>query len=111
MMNIKTLISKTAIDAELTRVPNSMLRGDRETIPEGYRAVFEKVSIRWGLIFIYSIICRRPNRHPERPEKTDTGYIAKIHQNDIGSENILVAGLEAKHRKQGQGLHRMFSIR
>ena len=39
MMDLKTLISKTAIDAELTRVRNSMRREDRETIPEGYRAV------------------------------------------------------------------------
>ena len=35
MMDLKTLISKTAIeiDPELTRVRNSMLREDRETIP------------------------------------------------------------------------------
>ena len=51
-MDLKTLISKTAIDPELTRVRNSMRREDRETIPEGYRTTFDKLSIRWGLIFV-----------------------------------------------------------
>ena len=52
MLDLKTLISKTAIDPELTRVRNSMRREDRETIPDGYRTVFDKLSIRWGLIFV-----------------------------------------------------------
>ena len=51
MMDLKTLISKSAIDPELTRVRNSMRREDRETIPEEYRTAFDKLSIRWGLIF------------------------------------------------------------
>ena len=51
-MDLKTLISKTAIDPELTRVRNSIRREDRETIPEGYTAVFDKLSIRWGLLFV-----------------------------------------------------------
>ena len=37
VMDLKTLISKTAIDPELTRVKKSMRREDRETIPEGCR--------------------------------------------------------------------------
>ena len=49
MMDLKTLIAKTAIDPELTCVGNSMRREDRETFPDGYRTVFDKVSIRWGL--------------------------------------------------------------
>ena len=52
MMDLKTLISKTAIDPELNRVRNSMRREDRETIPEGYRTAFDILSIRWGLIFV-----------------------------------------------------------
>ena len=52
MMDLKTLIAKTAIDPELTRVKNSMRREDRETIPDGYRTVFDKLSIRWGLVFV-----------------------------------------------------------
>ena len=36
MMDLKTLIAKTAIDSDLTRVRNSMRREDRETIPDGY---------------------------------------------------------------------------
>ena len=58
MMDLKTLISKTAIeiDPELTRVRNSMLREDRETIPKGYGAVFDKLSIRWDLILVHDQI-------------------------------------------------------
>ena len=52
MLDLKTLISKTAIDPELTRVRNSMRREDRETIPDSYRTVFDKLSIRWGLKFV-----------------------------------------------------------
>ena len=52
MMDLKTLIAKTAIDPELTRVRNSMRREDRETIPDGYRTVFDKLSTRWGLVFV-----------------------------------------------------------
>ena len=51
MVDLKTVISKTAIDPELTRVRNSMRPEDRETITDGYRAVFDKLSIRWDLIF------------------------------------------------------------
>ena len=52
MLDLKTLISKTAIDPELTRVRTSMRREDRETTPDGYKPVFEKLSIRWGLVFV-----------------------------------------------------------
>ena len=52
MLDLKTLISKTAIDPELTRVRTSISREDRQTIPDGYRTVFDKLSIRWGLIFV-----------------------------------------------------------
>ena len=52
MLDLKTLISKTAIDSKLTRVRASMRREERETTPEGYRPVFDKLSIRWGLGFM-----------------------------------------------------------
>ena len=52
MLDLKTLISKTAIDNELTRVRASMRREDRDTTPDGYRSVFDKLSIRWGLVFM-----------------------------------------------------------
>ena len=52
MLDLKTLISRTAIDPELTRVRTSMIREDRETAPYGYKLVFEKLSIRWGLVFV-----------------------------------------------------------
>ena len=52
MLDLKTLISRTAIDPEVTLVRSSMRRQDRETAPDGYKQVFEKLSIRWGLVFV-----------------------------------------------------------
>ena len=52
MLDLKTLISKTAIDPEMTRVRTSMRREERDSAPEGYRAVFVKLSVRWGLVFV-----------------------------------------------------------
>ena len=52
MPHLKTLISKTAIDPELTRVRARMRREDRDTTPDGYKPVFDKLSIRWGLVFM-----------------------------------------------------------
>ena len=52
MLDLKTLISKTATDPELTHVRNSMRREDREITPDGYKPVFDKLSIRWGLVFV-----------------------------------------------------------
>ena len=45
-LDLKTLISKTDIDPELTRVRASMRREDRDTTPDGYRSVFDKLFIR-----------------------------------------------------------------
>ena len=50
MLDLKTLISKTAIDLELSRVRASMRREERDTTPDGYRPVFDKLSIRGGLV-------------------------------------------------------------
>ena len=52
MLDLKSLISKTAIDPEMTRVRASMRREKKDTAPEGYRPVFDKLSIRWGLVFV-----------------------------------------------------------
>ena len=52
IMDLKTLIARAAIDPELTRVRISMRREDREATPEGYKPVFGKLSIRWGLVFM-----------------------------------------------------------
>ena len=52
MLDLKTLISKTAIEPEMTRVRASMRREERDTARENYRPVFEKLSIRWVLIFV-----------------------------------------------------------
>ena len=52
MLDLKTLISKTAIDPEMTRVRTSMRREEKDSAPEGYRAVFDKLSVRWGIVFV-----------------------------------------------------------
>ena len=52
MLDLKTLISKTAIDPEMTRVRASTRREEKDTAPEGYRPVFDKLSSRWGLVFV-----------------------------------------------------------
>ena len=46
------MISKTANDPEMTRVRSSMRREDKATDPVSYKPVFEKLSIRWGLLFV-----------------------------------------------------------
>ena len=52
MLDLKSLISKTAIYPEMTRVRASMQRAERDTAPEGFRPVSDKLSIRWGLVFV-----------------------------------------------------------
>ena len=49
---LRSLILRNAIDPELTRVRATMRREDRETTPDGYRKVFDKLSKRWGLVFM-----------------------------------------------------------
>ena len=92
MMDLKSLISKTAIDPELTRVRNSMRREDRETIPEDYKAVFDKLSIRWTSYL--------PTPKSSSRWTSENGYwtyctlVTLEAQNDMGSDNIIVAGHE-----------------
>ena len=52
MLDIKTLIAKSAADAELYRVRDAMRRGEKtRTAPEQCRRIFEKLSNKWGLTF------------------------------------------------------------
>ena len=52
MLDLKSLISRTAIDPELTSVRARTRRKHRDTTPDSYRPVFDKRSIRWGLVFM-----------------------------------------------------------
>ena len=52
MLDLKTFISKTAIDPEMTSIRASMWREERDEAPEGYRPVFDQPSIWWGLVFV-----------------------------------------------------------
>ena len=51
---LKHLISETSIYLVLTGVGNSMSLEyeDRTTVPDSNRTVFDKLSIRWGLVFV-----------------------------------------------------------
>ena len=51
MLDLKTLIAKSATDAELNSVRDAMRRNEKNTAPEAYRTAFEKLSNMWGLTF------------------------------------------------------------
>ena len=51
MLDLKILIAKYNTDAELNRVRDAMRRTERNTAPDSYRPVFEKLSNKWGLTF------------------------------------------------------------
>ena len=51
MLDLKTLIAKSNTDAELNRVRDAMRQADKNTAPESYRTVFEKLSNKWKLTF------------------------------------------------------------
>ena len=51
MLNLKILIAKFTTDAELNRARDAMRRAEKNTAPEPYRPVFEKLSNKRGLTF------------------------------------------------------------
>ena len=51
MLDPKTLIAKSATDAELNRDRDAMRRNEKNTAPIAYRTTFEKLSNKWGLTF------------------------------------------------------------
>ena len=51
MLDLKTLIAKSATDAELNRVRDAMRREEKNTAPEQNRPIFEKLSNKLGLTF------------------------------------------------------------
>ena len=52
LLDLGTRFSKAAIDPEMTRVRASMRRERRDTAPDRDRPVFDKLSNRWGLVFV-----------------------------------------------------------
>ena len=50
-LDLKPLNAKANTDAELSRVRDAMRRAKRNTAPESYRPVFEKLSNKWGITF------------------------------------------------------------
>ena len=47
MLDLKTLVAKSATDADLNRVRDAMRRGENNTAPEQFRSIFEKLSNKW----------------------------------------------------------------
>ena len=112
MTDLKPLISKTATDPERTHVRNSMRRENREITPDGYKSVFDKLSIRWGLVFVDDqivvpidlLISQKTSGYsPLRSPRSD--------KNGNRGKNILVADKEARHRNESERLHRMSCLR
>ena len=90
MLDLKTLISKTAIDPEMTRVRASMRR--EKNIPKrrlqtAFRQTFNSMGFS---------LCSRPNCRSNRlTKKTDRDLTLRSlrnNQNVIGCEDLLVAG-------------------
>ena len=52
MLDLKSLIAKSATDAELNRIKLALTREDRNMAPENYRQQFENISTRWGLTIV-----------------------------------------------------------
>ena len=52
MMDLKSLIAKSATDAELNRIKLALNREDNSMAPENYRPYFGSISSKWGLHFL-----------------------------------------------------------
>ena len=51
MLDLKTMISKTSTDPELNRVRAAIRKESRDHMQERFRAAYERISQRWGLMF------------------------------------------------------------
>ena len=51
MLDQNALIAKSTTDAKINWVRDSRRRGERNTAPEPYRPIFEKLNNKWGLAF------------------------------------------------------------
>ena len=52
MMDLKSLIAKSATDGELNRIKMALSREDCSMAPENYRPYFGNISSKWGLHFL-----------------------------------------------------------
>ena len=52
MLDLKSLIGKSATDAELNRIKLALTREDRSNALERYRHQFENITTRWVLTFV-----------------------------------------------------------
>ena len=96
MLDLKTLMSETAIDPEMTRVQASMRKEERDTAPEVYRPVFDTLSIRWGLVFVDEQIAV-PSTYEEDSLKSYTSVIPE-QPKCYRMRSFLVAGNAEGHR-------------
>ena len=107
MLDLKTLIAKSATDAELNRVRDAMRRNEKNKAPEAYRATFEKLSNKWGLTFNDDRIVV-PNELRKKTNGNTTFRTCRVHKDDTGSQNFLVAQHAERNRRENKklcGLH------
>ena len=52
MLDLESLIAKSATDAEINRIKLAPTREDRSMAPEHYRQQFENILTKWGLTFV-----------------------------------------------------------
>ena len=99
LLDLNTLISKTAIDPEMARVRASMRREERDTAPKGYRP-----AIRQAINPLGTSLRRRPNYRTNRLEqKTDRDITFRsLRHNEIAirRKNRLAAGDAERYRAE-----------
>ena len=96
-MDLKTLVSKTVIDSEMTTARASMRREKRDTAPEGYRPVFDNLSIQWGLVFVPKC---RTHRFGKKTDQDITFWSFRHNKNAIRRKTFQVAGDAERYRAE-----------
>ena len=86
MLDLKSLIAKSATDAELNRIKLALTREDRSMAPEHCRQQFENISTKWGLTFVNDKIIVPTELRKRLLDTLDIG-----HQDDSRGKNLLVA--------------------
>ena len=86
MLDLKSLIAKSATDAELNRIKLALTREDSTMAPEHYRQQFENFSTNWGLPFINDKIIVPTEL---RKKLLDTLHFGHAGTNEMTAEAII----------------------
>ena len=102
MLDLKSRIPRTAIDHELTIVRPSMIWEDRETTPDGFRPVYDKLSIRRRLVFMDNRIVVLVDLRKRLLDNLHFGHAGTTRSSEPGSiitkQDFLVAGNQTGNR-------------